>query len=267
MKTSDIVKIVCGVVVFIVLIALWPFRVVGAGERGVVLNWGAFNGQIMEPGIHIIDPIGTEVIKMNVQTQKLEVAKSEAYTHDLQVVDIQSALNYNIDPASSGALYKTIGVNYENKVISPNLEAAVKQTIAQYTAEEMLVKRGEVQSAIENNIKTVLAPLNITVTKYALENESFSTAFEQSIEQKQIAEQDALKAKNKLQQVQFEADQTVASAKAQAEAIKISSEAIQSAGGADYVKLQWVEAWKSGGAKVPEYITSDNGGSFLFNLK
>ena len=243
MTPKKFIWIIVLVIAFIVFISLWPFRVVGAGERGVVLNWGAFNGQIMEPGIHTIDPIGTSVVKLDVQTQKLEVAKSEAYTHDLQVVDIQSSLNYNVDPASAGNLYKTIGEDYENKVISPNLEAAVKQTIAQYTAEEMLAKRGEVQSAIESNIKSVLSPLGIVVTKYALENESFSAAYEQAIEQKQIAEQDALKAKNKLDQVQFEADQTVATAKAQAEAIKIQADAINAQGGADYVQLQAIGKW------------------------
>ena len=56
-------------------------------------------------------------------------------------------------------------------------------------------------------------------------------------------EPDALAAKNKLDQVQFEAQQTVATAKAQAEAIQIQAQAINSQGGADYVSLQAINKW------------------------
>ena len=56
-------------------------------------------------------------------------------------------------------------------------------------------------------------------------------------------EQNALAAKNKLEQVKFEADQRIAQAKGESEAIRIQASAIQSQGGADYVKLQWIKQW------------------------
>ncbi len=245
MTNTRIISLVVATVlaVIVVGIAFSSFTVVGAGERGVSLTWGAFNGNVLEPGLHWLVPVAQTVVTMDVQTAKLEITHSAAYSHDLQVVEIDSALNYNIDPASVGKVYTEIGLSYEDKVILPNLEAAIKQTIAKYTAEQILTERGLVQDEIEAAIKRAIEPTHITVTKYSLVNEAFSSDYEASIERKQIAEQDALAAKNKLDQVKYEANQRVAQAQAEAEAIKIQAEAIKAQGGAEYVQLQAIHQW------------------------
>ncbi len=87
------------------------------------------------------------------------------------------------------------------------------------------------------------------VEKYAIfdtssiTNIEFSPSFTQSIEKKVTAEQDALAAKNRLEQIKYEGEQKVVSAKAEAEAIRIQSQAINSQGGADYVQLQAIQKW------------------------
>jgi regulator of protease activity HflC (stomatin/prohibitin superfamily) len=233
-----------GVAAFVALfIVLSSFTIVRAGERGIVLRWGAVEPVVLNEGLHWLVPFEESVVKMDVRTQKLESAKSEAYSKDLQVVDIHSAINYNLDAAAAGSVYQKLGLQYESKVIAPQLEAAVKQTVAKYTAESLLQDRAKVQSEIEETLRTTLTPYSIQLEKYVLVNETFSPEFEASIERKQVAEQDALTAKNKLDQVKYEADQTVASAKAQAEAIKIQAEAVHAQGGADYVQLQAIAKW------------------------
>lgn len=231
-----------GVVVIALLLILNPFTQVDAGERGVVLNWGAFNGTIMEPGLHFRTPIVQRVEKMDVQTQKLEIEASEAYSHDLQNVKIHSAVNYNLDPKSVGAVYQQYGNDYESRVLKPNLEAAVKQTIAKYTAEEILSKRGEVQSEIESAFRNSI-PNVFTVTKYSMVDEQFSPQFEAAIEAKQVAQQNAEKAENELKKTKVDAEARVTQAKAEAEAIKIQAEAITQQGGQSYVDLQAVAKW------------------------
>ncbi len=246
MDPKDIKKIVAaGVVVLVVfaVILLNPLVVVDAGERGVVLNWGAFQGQVMEPGLHFRIPFMQQVVKINVQTQKVEINDSEAYSHDLQVVTVQSALTYNIDPKEVGLLYAEIGPAYEEKIIDPALEASVKQVYAQYTAEELLSKRSQVQSEIEDSFKKTIEGKHIIVQHYALKDEAFSPDFESAIEQKQIAEQSALKAKNDLDRIKIESQQRVTQAQAEAEAIKIQAEAIQQQGGQEYVQLQAIDKW------------------------
>jgi regulator of protease activity HflC (stomatin/prohibitin superfamily) len=242
MKLKGILSLVAVCICFFLFLILNPFVTIGAGERGVVLNWGAFNGQILDPGLHFRMPIAQSVVKMDVQTQKLEIEASEAYSHDLQNVKIHSVVNYNLDPKQVGIIYQQYGLEAESRILHPNLEAAVKQTIAKYSAEEILSKRGEVASEIESAFRQAI-PNTFTVTKYALMNETFSEAYEAAIEQKQVAQQNAEKADNDLKRLKIEAEQRVAQATAEAEAIKIQAEAIQQQGGASYVNLKAVEKW------------------------
>ncbi len=169
MKDFPVGKVIGGIFGLLVLLFLVfsSFVTVGAGERGVLLTWGAFKGTVLQPGLHFKMPIAQEVIKTNVQTQKIEVDKSEAYSNNLQVVDIHSVINYNLDPQAVGTIYQQYGTDFESKVLNPNLEASVKQTIAKYTAEELLAKRSEVQDQIEQALKLSVPPVFI-VTKYAL---------------------------------------------------------------------------------------------------
>lgn len=240
--------VVLGIVFLVVL--LGSFVTVGAGERGVLLTWGAFKGTVFQPGLHFKLPIAQEVIKTNVQTQKIEVEKSEAYSNNLQVVDIHSVINYNLDPQAVGVIYQQYGTDFKGKVLTPNLEASVKQTIAKYTAEELLAKRSEVQDQIETALKSSV-PSMFVVTKYALVNEQFSAEYEKAIEAKQVAQQAAEKAQNELKKAQIDAESRIAQAKGEAEAIKIQAEAIQAQGGAEYVNLKAVEKWNG---TLPQYM-------------
>ncbi len=231
-----------GLFIIIFTIVNWPVVIIHAGERGVVFNWGAFTGQILDPGIHFRIPIMQRVSAIDVKTQKLEITKSEAYSKDLQLVDIHSVLNYYVDPKAVGDIYQQYGLDYQSKILAPNLEAAVKQTVAKYTAEELLNKRSEVQSNIQDAFKS-LVPTSFIITGYALVNEGFSPAYENAIEAKQVAQQQAEKATNDLKRVQIEAEQRVTQAKAEAEAIKIQAQAITQQGGDNYVQLKAIEKW------------------------
>lgn len=238
---------------FILYFVLDAFTIVSAGERGVLLTWGAFNGTVFQPGLHVKIPLVQEVIKMNVQTNKIEVARSEAYSHDLQVVNIHSVINYNIDPQAVGNVFQQYGLDFEGKVLTPNLEASVKQTVAKYTAEALLSKRAEVQDEIQSALKSSI-PTQFVVTKYALVNEQFSEDFEKAIEAKQVAQQEAEKAKNELTKAQIDAESRIAQAKGEAEAIKIQAQAIQQQGGAEYVRLKTIEKWNG---ILPTYMTGN----------
>lgn len=257
---NELKLVLLGVLVFVVLIVgLMSFTTVKSGERGVVLNWGAFNGQTFEPGLHFKVPFVQSVRKMNVQTQAMEIQKSEAYSHDLQVVDIHSVINYNIDSSSVGTVYVQYP-DFQVNILAPNLEASIKQTIAKYTAEELLSKRAEVQGEIETALKTSV-PKQFTVTKYALVNESFSPEFEKAIESKQVAQQDAERAKNELTKAQIDAEARVATATGEAKAIQIQAQAITQQGGKEYVNLKWVEKWDG---RLP--ITSLGSATPLINI-
>ncbi len=244
MTDKQLVKIVIGCIIgFFLLVLLFSSWVtVGAGQRGVLLTNNAFTGTVLEPGLHFKVPFFQKVVKMNVQTAAIERQKSEAYSHDLQVVDIHSLVNYNVDPQATGEVYKQYGLAFESSVLVARIEAAVKETIAKYTAEELLSKRGEVSMQIENAIKTSF-PTQFTNVHYNLVNEAFSPEFEKAIEDKQVALQKSEQAKNELAKAEVDAKARIATATGEAEAIRIQAQAITQQGGKEYVNLKWVEKW------------------------
>lgn len=242
--TWKVVKIGIGAVVVILFLSILSgfFSQIDTSERGVLLTFGAFNGTVYDQGLHFKLPLVQDVVKINVQVQKIAIGQSEAYSRDLQVVDIQSVLNYSIDPGAAGDVYRKYGVAFESKVITPRIDPVIKQTIAKYSAEELLAKREVVQAEINDAIKASI-PTEFINVKYSLINEVFSKDYEAAIESKQVAQQKAEQAKYELQQAQTDAQSRIAKAQGEAEAIKVQASAIQSQGGADYVKLQWIAKW------------------------
>lgn len=251
-------------VAIVVAITVAPFKIVGAGERGIVLRWGAVE-RIMPEGLNWKMPIMERVKILDVKTQKEQVDVNSA-SKDLQTVSTEIALNYHLIPDKVDLLWKNIGSEYKERIIDPAIQEAVKATTAKYTAEELITKRNLVKDEIKTALTARLTADYIFVDELSITSFDFSSSFNTAIEAKVTAEQSALAAKNKLEQVKFEAEQRISQAKGEAEAIKIQAQAINSQGGADYVQLQWIRAWAEGGSKVPTFITGDKAGNFLFNL-
>lgn len=243
---SDGTKIVIGLVIgFFALMALLiinPFVVVSAGERGVVLHWGAVEDQILGEGIHWITPIAKDVKTLDVKIQKEQV-EATAASKDLQTVTTVLALNYHLQPDRVNALWQNVGEDYKSRIIDPAIQESVKGVTAKYTAEELVTKRPLVKDDIKVSLLDRLQKEFIIVDEVSIVNFDFSESFNKAIEMKVTAEQDALAQKNKLEQVKYEAEQRVTQAKAEAEAIKIQAQAITQQGGQSYVDLKAIEKW------------------------
>lgn len=242
-QKSSVGKIISASIVgLIVLISLiGSIGTVGAGERGVKTRFSNVVGEV-QPGLYFKLPFIENVHKTDIQTQKVQ-QDTTAASSDLQDVKATIAVNFNVDPARVGSIYQNIGEDYQEVVINPAIQETVKAITAKYSAEQLVTSREQVRQGIVDALSSKLAPAGFTVTQVAIINFAFSNDFNRAIEAKVTAEQNALAAKNKLDQVQFEAQQTLASAKAQAEAIQIQAQAINSQGGADYVMLQIANKW------------------------
>lgn len=254
-----IIKIVSLVVLGIaVLVTLFgSFTLVGAGERGVLLTLGKVEDKILTEGFNLKIPFIQSVKKLDVKTKKEEVDASAA-SKDLQTVTARIALNYHLRPDTVNKLWQTVGRDYNERIIAPSIQEAVKSATAKYTAEELITKRPNVKEDIKNILLERLQEENIIVDEFSIIDFNFSKSFNDAIEAKVTAEQNALAAKNKLEQIKYEAEQRIVTAKGEAEAIKIQAEAIQTQGGAAYVQLKALEKWNGilptymmGGQSVP----------------
>ena len=237
-----------------VLSFIWgSFTVVGAGERGVLVQLGNVKG-VRDNGLNFKIPFIQSIRKINVQTQKEQVDASAA-SSDLQTVTTVVALNYHLDPDAVGKMYQEIGDDYKTKVIDPRIQDVVKATTAKHTAEQLITRREQVKDETTQLLREQLRESYIIVESVAFVNFDFSGSFNNAIEAKVTAEQNALSAKNKLEQVKYEAEQRVTEAKGEAEAIRIQAQAIQSQGGKEYVSLKWVEKWNG---QLPNTMLGDN---------
>ncbi|MCK9360743.1 prohibitin family protein [Patescibacteria group bacterium] len=240
MKKLSIGLIVAIVLGLAFLMIAWPFGTVGAGERGVLLRWGAVTGQVMGEGLYVRVPVMDRVEIMDVKIQKEEVIATAA-SKDLQTVESKVALNYHIDPMKVANIYQDIGIQYNIRLIDPALQESVKSTTAKYTAEELITRREEVRDAIKAHLVEKLQPRGILIDDFNVVDFQFSASFDQAIELKVTAEQSALAAKNKLEQIKFEAEQQVAEARGKAEALRIESAALQSS--PQILQLRALEKW------------------------
>lgn len=230
------------------------FRIVGAGERGVVLTLGQVSDSVWSEGLHLKLPLVQSVKILDVKTQ-VESIDATAASKDLQNVTAKVALNYHLDSERVNKLWQSLGSEYKVRIIDPAIQEAVKAVTAKYTAEELITKR----PLVKDDIKVALAErLNkefIIVDEFSIVNFDFSTSFNQAIEAKVTAEQNALASKNKLEQVKYEAEQRIAEAKGEAEAIRIQAQAIQNQGGAEYVNLKAIEKWTG---VLPTYMMGNS---------
>lgn len=240
-KTKWIIRGVLAFVALLLLITLRPCTIVGAGERGVVLNWGAVSDTVMNEGLHFRLPIKQKVVIIDVQTQKLE-ENTDAYSKDIQSVKTTLALNYHVKPEIVNSLYQNVGVRYVERLIIPAIQESVKSAAAQFTAQSLVEERPKVKEEIKMELSKRLSNY-LVIDEFSITNFTFSDQYEKAVEEKQVAQQDALKAENVLAKVKMEAEQRIAQAKAEAEAIRIQASAINSQGGADYVKIQAIQKW------------------------
>lgn len=229
------------VLALVVFVIFNPMVVINAGNRGVVLHWGAVEDKVLGEGIHWVTPISNDVREIEVRTQKEEVEVGAA-SKDLQTVSAKVALNFHLDEQNVNKLYQKVGQNYNNNIIAPAIQEAIKAATAKFTAEELITKREEVKMEAKNLLRERLIVNYIVVDELSIVNFDFSAQFNKAIEAKVTAEQDALAQKNKLAQVKYEAEQRVAQAQAEATAIKLQSDAAQNE---RYITLKSLEVTKS----------------------
>jgi regulator of protease activity HflC (stomatin/prohibitin superfamily) len=230
------VLIIVGGIVLL-LFVFNPWVQIGAGERGIVQNFGAVQDQVLGEGIHFKIPVVQTVIPMDVKIQKA-LTDAASSSSDLQDVALSVALNYHIMPDQANLVYQKIGVQFKQRIIDPAIQEVMKAVSARYTAEELITKRPAVSSEMKEALTARLLTSNIAVDAFSILNFSFSQTFTEAIEAKQTAEQNALKAKRDLDRIKVEAEQTIAAATAEAEALRLQKMNITP----DLIELRKIEA-------------------------
>ncbi len=237
------------------LFAFWLlgscFVIIGPGQRGVMMQFGRIEEQILGEGIHVIIPLVNTVEKISVRVQNQEIS-AEASSKDLQEVYTDVALNWHIIPSAVNLIFQRVGSApaIVQRIINPAGEEVLKAVMAKYTAEEIITKRGEVKAGVDDHLKSRLANYYIAVDDISLVHVRFSQRFSDAVEAKQIAEQEAKRAEFIAQKAAKEAEAKVNLAKGEAEAQRLLRDSLTP----ELLTKQAIEKWTG---ELPLIVGSD----------
>ncbi|MDD2233522.1 MAG: prohibitin family protein [Desulfitobacteriaceae bacterium] len=257
-KLGRIALVVITLIVVIV-VAINSFIIVQAGHRGIILQLGAVKPVVLGEGIHFKIPFIQEIVPIDVRVQKAESDQTAA-SKDLQVVTTTVAVNFHQIPDEVNKLYQSVGLSYKERIVDPAVSEALKAATAQYTAEELISKRSEVSAKVKEVLANKLGTYFMQLDEINITEFKFSNEFNNAIEQKQIAEQQALKAKLDLQRIEIEAEQKIEQAKAEAESLRLQKQEVTP----ELVELRKIEAQMKAIDKWDGKMPNVTGGAMPF---
>lgn len=261
---------VMGIVLSVLL--LLSICKVPTGHTGVVTSYGRVENYTYDSGIHLKAP-WKKVVKMDNRVQKKSLEMS-CFSSDIQEVRLVYTVNYQIDKNNAMTIYSTIGTDYFDTVMTPNISEVVKVVTARYTAENLVGNRNKLAEAIEQELADRLLDFNIELVSTSIEDMDFTDAYTNAVEAKQVAQQNKLKAQTQAEQkvVEAKANADVAreKAKGEADAKRIAAEAeaeankkIAASLDEKVLKNKWYEKWNG---KYPQ-VVSDSGTIIEFPMK
>lgn len=220
-----------------VLLSFWLFEYIPAGSVGVYDKLGTVKEQPYPPGVWWTGLLA-DIHEMSTRVQKVEYDASAA-SKDLQNVQTKVALNFRLKPESAPKMYREVGEEYVETIIHPIVQEAIKSQTALYDAEELIGKREQVKTAITDHLISKLSGQGLEVTEVSITNFDFSESFNRAIEEKQVAQQNALKAENQLKEMEYNAK----AMQLQKEVIEIKRLDLQRA---------WIDKWNG---QLPQFVT------------
>lgn len=219
--------IVLSVILSLITCLISCVSYVPTGHTGIITTFGKVHDETLNAGLAWHAP-WDNVINMDNREQRVAFTL-QAFSKDIQQVDIQGSINININKATAMILYREVGTDYVNIFVTPRIQEDVKIVIARYTAENLISNRQTASDSIYELIKQELTEKGINVISLALENVDFTDAFEAAVEAKQVATQEKQRAQTEQERMTMEeeaaAKRSVIIANAEAEKAKIAAQA------------------------------------------
>ena len=269
MKNNNKIIVVATLIFALIILSLLSIKIIKTSEVGVRKTAGVIHDSILEEGIHFKVPFmqSIEIFSLRQHQESFELAGTQ--TKDLQPVSVNYRVLYAIPEDKVLENLKTIKGDIFTTLIAPRANESIRDALARYSAEDLISNRSEVSVYVKERLAERINHLavidDISITSFEFEN----AQWKESIQKKVIAKQDAETAEIKKQQIQAEADQTIIKSKADAEAIRITANAITS--NPKIVELKQVEvnariAEKWNGV-APTTVITNGSNNILLPLK
>ena len=230
------------------------FHQVEAGQVAVVKSLGTVKAT-RTPGTYFDFYMFNEYIVFDTTVQKLDI-ETVSYSSDAQTMDIAMTIQYKIDPGKAeNILTEYTNMESLEQRIEKVADDNVKAILSKYTAMEIIETRAAISPEVEKVIRqSVDEHYYVTITAVNLTNIDFTDEFEQSVEDKVIAEQQKEAAITKAEQ-ELEVAKLTAQAKIEAARGDAESQKIIASAAAKAMALKIVEIASSQGYEVKETYT------------
>ena len=199
-----------------VLMSSW--YTVDEGERMVILRNGAAI-DTAEPGLHFKIPVIDRAVPISVQTLKVEFGEMSSYSKDQQPAEIRLSVNFHVLPSSVQSIYSTYGSveGLVDRILRPRVNDSTKKVFGQFTAVSVIQDRAKFGTDVYQAVVKAVGD-EMIIESIQVENIDFSNAYEQSIEQRMLAEVEVQKVKQNWEKEKVAADITRTRAQAEADA-------------------------------------------------
>ena len=246
------------VILFAIITLFASFKTVKSGEVGLKIRFGKIVDSTLHEGINFKIPYIEKIKKVNIKVQKVEL-NTESSSKDLQTITTQLAVNYKVEGKLAPKLYKTVGNSYEETILIPAIQESIKAVMSEYTAEQTITKRNEVSDKCLEEIQGKMKKYGINIAEFNIIDLDFSQAYSQAIEEKQVAEQKVLTAKQELEKSKIEAEKRIVEAEATNKANELLKQNVTD----EVLMKQFIEKWDG---KLPETYAGQDIFK-MFNIK
>lgn len=213
MRGGGVASLVC-IILAIAIIGGSCVSTVPTGHTGILTTFGRVEDKNLPEGMNFHAP--WQNITTMTNKEQIFTEKNLCFSADLQEVAYTYTVKYSLLPSSAPTIYKTVGTDYFNILIKPQVNNAIKAEFGLVEAENMTELRTQLQAKINETVKAFATQYGIEVS-VVIDDFDFSDAYTNAIEAKQVAEQEALRDKTQQQMETERARQTAERTKIQAE--------------------------------------------------
>ncbi len=247
----------------IIMLISMSYRIIPQGYAGIKFNHIFRTYSILSEGGNFLIPFLDNLYQYDLQVREYTVSSSVkkkgegtlwGITSDGVSVGIEATLFYQINRDSLIKFHRKVGIDYEEKVIQPVFKSTIKSVISKYTS-DMILSFGKTNLDLEIKgiLKEKLEPLGLNILDVLIRDIKFSPDFEKALEEKKIAEQEALKMQYLIKKESLNVQRMLVEAKGKAEAISIVAKELKK--NPEYIGYLYVDKLSD---KIKVIVTNEN---------